>query len=89
MGLTSAHPKLVPLLERYCCISQFGRIWVAIDRYIEFLNDQQLKRGTAFRSFDSQLHFSEYIKPLLHCDAAWREADGPGIGLDDGIPGPS
>ena len=87
MGLTTAHHKLVELLERYCCISMFGRIWVAMDRFLEFVNFQQQRRGTAFKAFDEQLQFSEYIKPLMHCDAAWREADGPGIGLDDGIPG--
>ena len=44
------------------------------------------RRGTAFQGFDSQLQFSHYLQPLVHVDAAWTEADGSGIGLDDGIP---
>jgi len=85
MGLVCAHPKLQALLEACCCISPFGRIFVAFDRFLEFLNDMQLKRGTAFRGFDTQLHFTHYLKALIHVDATWKQADGAGTGLDDGF----
>ena len=86
MGLTCAHPKLVPVLEQMSVVSLLGRIWVAFDRLIEYINLLQQKRGTAFRAFDSQLHFTKYLKPLVHVDAAWRDAEGGESPLDDGIP---
>lgn len=85
MGLTCAHEKIVKVLEDYCCISLLGRIWIPFDRFLEYVNLLQQKRGTAFRGFDSQLQFSHFLGPLIHCDAAWKTADGPGTGLDDGI----
>ena len=86
MGLTTAHPKLVRVLEAHSCVSLFGRIWMAFDRFLEYVNLLQQKRGTAFRGFDSQLHFTKYLKPLIHADAAWKDACGLGISNDDGIP---
>lgn len=86
LGFATAHPKLVPLIMHYSCISLLGRIWIAFDRYLEYINLLQQKRGTAFRSFDSQLQFSNCLKPLIHCDAAWKTVEGAGTGLDDGIP---
>lgn len=85
MGYACLHPKLVPVVEQMSCISLLGKIWMAFDRFLEYINLLQIKRGTAFRSFDSQLHFTEYLKPLVHVDAAWKEANG-GTGIDDGIP---
>ena len=85
MGLACAHPKLQKVLENCCTITLLGRIWVAYDRLLEFLNDMQLKRGTAFRGFDTQLHFTHYLKALVHVDAAWKEAEGAGTAMDDGI----
>lgn len=86
MGLKTAHPKLQQVLEYYCTLSFLGRIFVAFDQFIEYLNWLQQKRGTAFRGFDSQLQFTEHLKALVHMDTAWREADGRGPMLDDGIP---
>jgi hypothetical protein len=86
VGLVCAHPKLQALLEATCCISFLGRTFIAFDRFIEYINLLQQKRGTAFRGFDSQLQFSQYLKTLVHVDAAWKEADGNGTGIDDGIP---
>ena len=86
MGLQCAHPKLRRALEYFCTISMLGRTFVAFDRFLEHVNGMQQKRGTAFRGFDSQLQFSKYLKPLIHIDSAWQEADGNGTGLDDGIP---
>lgn len=86
MGLTTAHPKIAKALEDYCCVSLLGRIFIPFDRLLEYVNLLQQKRGTAFRSFDAQLQFSEYLQPLIHCDAAWKTADGAGTGLDDGLP---
>ena len=86
MGLKCAHPKLQTILEYFCTISFLGRIFVPFDRFLEYVNLLQQKRSTAFRGFDSQLQFSKFLKPLVHVDGAWKEADGPGTGLDDGIP---
>ena len=86
MGLTCAHPKIVQVLELYSCVSLLGRIFIPFDRLLEYVNLLQQKRGTAFRSFDAQLQFSPYLRPLIHCDAAWKAADGGDSGLDDGIP---
>ena len=86
MGLKTAHPKLQTLLEYFCTISFLGRTFIAFDHFVEYVNWLQQKRGTAFRGFDSQLQFSEYLKPLTHVDTAWNEADGRGPCLDDGIP---
>jgi hypothetical protein len=86
IGLRCAHPKLVKVLEECTCLSFLGRIYIAYDRFLENVNDMQLKRGTAFRSFDEQLHFSEYLQPLVHVDQAWKEANANGTGgNDDGI----
>lgn len=44
-----------------------------------------IRRSTAFRGYDSQLHFTHYLKPLIHVDGAWKEATtGAGL-MDDGI----
>ena len=86
LGLKCAHPKIVKVLEACSCLSFLGRTFVGFDRFLEFVNDMQLKRGTAFRAFDTQLHFSHYLKPLVHVDQAWKEANGAGAGLDDGVP---
>ena len=86
MGLATCHPKLRPLLEQLANVSLLCRIFSAFDRLLEFINAGQQKRCCAFRGFDSQLQFSKYLKPLIHMDAAWREADGTGTGMDDGIP---
>ena len=67
-------------------ISLYGDFLMAYDRFIEYVNMLQLNRGTAFRGYDQQLHFTKYLKALVHVDAAWKEVDGPGHGLDDGIP---
>lgn len=85
LGLVCAHPKLVQVLEATCCMSFLGRIYIAFDRFIEYVNLLQQKRGTAFRGYDSQLHFTQYLKPLVHVDAAWKEAEGISTGMDDGI----
>jgi hypothetical protein len=85
MGLACAHPKLQAVLTACCCISPLGRVFQAFDRFLERLNDMQLKRGTAFRGFDSQLHFTHYLKAMVHVDMAWKEADGARNGLDDGV----
>ena len=81
-----AHPKLQQVLEVSGFISLYGDFLMAYDRFLEYINLLQLKRSTAFRGYDSQLHFTKYIKPLVHVDAAWKDVDGPGHSLDDGIP---
>lgn len=85
MGLCCAHPKLVQVLQATCTVSMLGRIWIAKDRFLEYVNLLQQKRTTAFKGFDSQLQFSSLLKPLVHVDAAWKEADGAGADIDDGI----
>ena len=85
MGMCCTHPKIQQVLEVSGCISLFGDALVAYDRLIEYINNLQLKRTTAFRGYDSQLHFTKYLKPLVHVDAAWKEVDGVGHGLEDGV----
>tara|TARA_B110000046_G_scaffold126775_1_gene133183 strand:- start:601 stop:2232 length:1632 start_codon:yes stop_codon:yes gene_type:complete len=85
-GLCCAHPKLQMVLEFSFAVSLLGHIFSAFDHLLETINNLQLKRSTAFRGYDSQLHFTEYLKPLLHVDACWKLADA-GVDLcDDGIP---
>ena len=86
VGLMCAHPKLRQVLEHSFALSLLGNNLMAFDRFLEYVNNLQLKRNTAFRGYDSQLHFTKYIKPLLHVDTAWKDADGCGNGFDDGIP---
>ena len=86
MGLCCAHPKLKPALEATCVISFLGRIYVAMDRFLEYVNLLQQKRSTAFQGYDSQIQFSTLLKPLVHVVTAWKEADGAGIAMDDGLP---
>ena len=86
MGMCCTHPKIQQVLESSGFISLFGDFIMAFDRFIEYINNLQLKRSTAFRGYDSQLHFTKYLKPLVHVDAAWKEVDGTGHGLDDGTP---
>ena len=86
LGMCCTHPKIQQVLENTGSLSLFGDFLMAFDRLIEYVNLLQQKRNTAFRGYDSQLHFTKYIKALVHVDAAWKEADGPGHKLDDGIP---
>jgi hypothetical protein len=86
MGLCCAHPKLQQVLHKVACVSIFGDFLMAMDRFLEYVNWSQQRRNTAFRGFDAQLHFTHFLKPLIQVDAAWREINGGGHGLDDGIP---
>lgn len=86
LGLCCAHPKLQTVLENVGCLSLFGDFLMAYDRFLEYVNWCQQRRNSAFRGYDSQLHFTKYLKPLIHVDAAWKEVDGGGHGFDDGIP---
>ena len=86
MGMCCTHPKIQQVLEVSGSISLFGDFMMAFDRFIEYINNLQLKRATAFRGYDSQLCFTKYLKALVHVDAVWKEVDGPGHRLDDGIP---
>ena len=86
LGMCCAHPKLQQVLEVCGSMSLFGDFLMAYDRFIEYINNLQLKRNTAFKGYAEQLHFTKHLKALVHVDAAWKEVDGPGHGLDDGIP---
>ena len=85
-GMVCAHPKLQEVLMNCCCVSLLGSNLMAYDRLIEYVNLLQKKRATAFKGFEKQLNFTRLLKALVHVDAAWKEADGGGTGLDDGIP---
>lgn len=85
-GLCCAHPKLQVVLENTFVVSLFGHVYTPFDHLLEMVNHMQVKRSTAFRGYDAQLHFTKYIKPLLHVDTAWKMADGGIDGTDDGIP---
>lgn len=84
--LFSVHDKVKRALENYCCISLLGRIFIAFDRFLEYINMLQLNRGTAFKSFDTQLQFSHYLKCLVHVDAAWKQATTGDHPVDSGTP---
>ena len=86
LGATCTHPKVQQVIELCGFISLFGDNLFAYDRFIEYVNRLQINRSTAYRGYDSQLHFTAYLKPLVHIDAAWQEVDGAGHNLDDGIP---
>ena len=85
-GMVCAHPKLQEVLHMCGCVSLLGTIFAAFDRMVEYLNLLQQKRATAFKGYESQLHFTEYLRALVHVDAAWKEADGSGSGIDSGFP---
>ena len=86
MGMACAHPALQSLLAHASCLSLLGCIYMAFDRFLEYVNMCQQQRGTAFKSFDNQLQFSQFLKAMIHVDSAWKTADGNGTGIDDGIP---
>ena len=80
VGLYAAHPKLQFLLMSSCSVSLLGRRGrnMFIDRLLEFINFLQQKRMNSFVGFDSGLHFTELLKPMLHIDHAWHTAHGGG-----------
>ena len=51
MGMCCAHPKIQQVLEASGSLSLFGDFLMAFDRYIEYINNLQLKRATAFRGY--------------------------------------
>lgn len=74
VGLTMAHPKLAKLLETACTFSLLGRIWVAFDRYLEYLNLLQQQR------YDSPWARcaceSASVRRAAHCLCALEPARG-------------
>jgi hypothetical protein len=57
-------------------ISLLGRLGscMAFDRLVEYINLRQSQRNSSFRAFDSALHYTQHLLPMLHVDAAYTAA---------------
>jgi len=74
VGLYCAHPKLQFLLMASCSLSVLGRKGrnMFFDRFLEYVHLLQQKRMNSFTGFDTGLHFSNLLKPMIHIDHAWQ-----------------
>ena len=76
LGYYCIHPALQLLKCAFCAISLLGRLGscMAFDRLVEYINLRQSQRNSSFRAFDSALHYTQHLLPMLHVDAAYTAA---------------
>ena len=67
-------PKIRDVVHAFSSISLLGRVGMAIDRVLEYVNMLQQKRMVAHVAFDKALHNTDLLQPMLHVDHAYREA---------------
>lgn len=68
------HDKISAVVHAFSSVSLLGRMGMAIDRLLEYFNLLQQKRMNAFAGFDTGLHSTELILPMLHVDHAYMSA---------------
>ena len=70
------HPALQLLKTAFCGVSLLGRpgACMAFDRLVEYINLRQSQRNSSFRAFESALHYTPRLLPMLHIDAAYTAA---------------
>ena len=85
LGYCCAHPKLQDMLFKTCSVSLLGNAGrlVFIDRLVENINFLQQKRMNAFTGFEKALHHTDLLKPMLHVDHAFEEAESSTHRSDD------
>ena len=76
VGLYCAHPKLQAMLMACSSISLLGRRGrnMFIDRLLEAINFLQQKRMSSFVGFETGLHNTHLLQPMLRIDHAWQDA---------------
>ena len=87
LGYYCIHPSLQLLKRTFCAISLLGRLGscMGFDRLVEYINLRQSQRNSSFRAFDSALHYTPHLLPMLHVDAAYTAAvSGAEAGGDAG-----
>ena len=58
---------------------------MAFDRLVEYINLRQAQRNSSFQAFDSALHYTPRLLPMMHVDAAYTAAiSGAEAGADAG-----
>ena len=67
-------PKIASLVHAFSSVSLLGRVGMAMDRLLEYINMLQQKRMNAFQGFDSAWHNTDLLQPMLHVDHAYQEA---------------
>lgn len=84
-GLYCAHPKLQAVLMACSSISLLGRRGrnMFIDRFLETINNLQQKRMSSFVGFETGLHNTHLLQPMLHVDHAWQDATQGHTPTDD------
>ena len=66
-------------------MSLLGRLGscMAFDRLVEYINLRQSQRNSSFKAFDSALHYTPHLLPMMHVDAAYTAAVSGGEGGGD------
>ena len=85
LGYYCVHPALQLLKRAFCAISLLGRFssCMAFDRLVEYINLRQSQRNSSFKAFDSALHYTPHLLPMMHVDAAYTAAVSGGDGGGD------
>ena len=85
LGYYCIHPALQLLKSTFCAMSLLGRLGacMAFDRFVEYVNLRQSQRNSVFLAFDSALHYTPHLLPMLHVDAAYTAATSGGDGGGD------
>ena len=79
------HPKLRDVVHAFEAISLLGQHGMAIDRLLEYVNLLMQLRMSAFVAFDTQLHSTDLLQPLLHVDHAYWQATHGSTPCDSGV----
>jgi len=76
LGYYCIHPALQLVKRVFCAMSLLGNMGscMAFDRLVEYINLRQAQRNSSFRAFDSALHYTERMLPMMHVDAAYTAA---------------
>jgi hypothetical protein len=68
------HAKIAAVVHAYSSVSLLGRIGMAVDRLLEYINLLQQRRMNAYSGFDTALHNTHLLQAMLHVDHAYQEA---------------
>ena len=76
LGYYCIHPALQRMKAAFCGVSLLGRFGscMAFDRLVEYINLRQSQRNSSFRAFESALHYTPRLLPMMHVDAAYTAA---------------
>jgi hypothetical protein len=68
------HPKIRDVVQAFSAVSLLGKVGMWSDRLLEYINLLQQKRMNAFTGFDTALHNTPLLQPMLHVDHAYQDA---------------